>query len=115
MSKNKSPLQTLTYIANGAGTKHRAVGYDGAQATVAGQKVFGIANRNAEDTKANDADVAGTTVVETGGAFSVGDDLTCDAQGRAVVAPGTPGEHVFSDALEASSGAGEFVEVHLKR
>lgn len=139
MGTQSAPTQSLTYIANGAVRAYRGIGYDDAEATVAGQKVKGVAQRAAAADEASDAVTSGTTVVETGGAFSVGDSLVVDAEGRAVAAGGNlevgvgavamtssaangavltgadlP-EYVFADALEASAGAGELREVHLRR
>lgn len=132
-------IYLLTLIASGAVAEHRAVGFDGAQATTQGQKVAGVATTDAEDGAAYAADTIGTTVIETGGVFSAGDSLIVDTQGRAIAATGALAvdagatqvtssaangailvgadlpEYVFADALEASGGAGEFVEVALRR
>lgn len=137
--KNSSPLQALTFIANGAIAAYRAVGFDGAQATVQGQKIRGVSPRDVADGQASDAVVSGTTVIEAGGAFAKGDSLIVDSSGRAIkvtgalkVATGATQvtssaangailtgsdmpEYVFADAEEAASGAGDFVEVLLRR
>lgn len=139
MGRQSAPKQSLTYIASGAGSAYRGVGYDGAQATVVGQKIQGIAQRAVADGEASDAVTSGTSVVETGAAYAVGDSLIMDAQGRAIPATGVLGvvagatpvassaadgavlegadlpEYVFADALEASGGAGELREAHLRR
>lgn len=136
--KQSSPLQSLTYAASGAVAAYRGVGFNGAQATVAGQKILGIAQRAATNGELSDAVTAGTSVVETGGEFAKGDSLVMDASGRAVVATalavaagatpvtstaanggtiftgGVLPQFVFADALEASGAAGEFVEVKLR-
>lgn len=138
--KQSSPLQSITYTAAGAVATYRGVGFDGAQATVQGQKVMGISQRAAADTDDSDAVVSGTSIIETGGNFAKGDSLIVDNQGRAIkftsalkVAAGATAvtssaangsailagsdlpEFVFADALEASSGAGQFVEVLMRR
>lgn len=139
MSRQSAPLQALPYVADGDHAAYRAIGFDGAIASAQGQKVMGVSQRAATDTKVNDVVVSGTTVVETGGAFAVGGSLIVDAQGRAIaatgalaIAAGATGvtssaangevlegadlpEYVFADALEVSGGAGEFVEVLLRR
>lgn len=139
MSRQSSPLQALTYTANGAVAAYRGVGFNGAQATVQGQKVLGVSQRAAADTEDSDAVVSGSTVIESGGQFAKGDSLIVDNQGRAIkrtavlgIAAGATGvtstaangavltgadlpEFVFADALEAAGGAGEFIEVLLRR
>jgi len=139
MGRQSAPKQFLTYLASGAVRAYRGVGYDGAEATVVGQKIQGIAQRAAADAEASDAATSGTSVAETGAAYAIGDSLMMDAQGRAIPVTGalevTAGatavtssaangavlegadlpEYVFADALEASGAAGEFHEVHLRR
>lgn len=138
MSKQSSPTQSLTFLANGAVAAYRGVGFDGAQATAQGQKVQGVSARAAADTEASDVVVAGTTVVETGAAVAVGDSLIVDAQARAIPTTGALGigggavavtssaangavltggdlpEFVFADALQDANAAGEFIEVKLR-
>lgn len=140
MSKQSIPILSLTLTAPGAVTAHRAVKFSGAQATVQGEKVAGVARFAA--AAANDkitVDVKGTTIVESGAAFAVGDSLIVDAQGRAIVQTsalrvkagavavtstaangailegGDGPDYVFADALEAATAAGELVEVVLRR
>lgn len=147
MSRQAHPLLVLTVLAAGAITAGRAVGYDGAQATVAGQKVLGVAETDVADGKHGAVATAGTTIVESGGAIAKGDALRVDANGRAVPAAalavadptvdagavavtssaangdiltqgaitgGILPQYVFADALEAATGAGEFIEVRLR-
>lgn len=133
------PILTLSIpVGGGAVTARRAVGFDGAQATVQGQKILGIARADVAFTGEIPVDVKGTTVVEAGAAINIGDSLIVDAQGRAIPATGnlavaaggtavtstaanggilTGGdlpEYVFGDALEAAAAAGEFIEVVLR-
>jgi hypothetical protein len=140
MAKQSIPNFVLSYRAAAAVTRYRAVGFDNVQASVAGQKIKGVTERDAVSGDTSDLTVSGTVVVETGGAFGEGASLIVDNQGRAVVsagkmavaAGGTPmtsaaangvavltggdtPEFVFADALEASTGAGQFVEVLLRR
>lgn len=140
MGKQSIAILSLTFKAAGAVAAYRAVGFTGAQATVAGQKVMGVSARAAADGTYSDAAVLGTTTIEAGGGFAVGDSLIVDAQGRAVASSGALAvkagatamtstaangaavlsggdlpEFVFADALEVSSGVGQLVEVLLRR
>ncbi len=139
-SKQQSiALLTLTIAASGAVARARAVGFDGAQATVQGQKVFGVATTDAADGVDMAVTTNGTAVIETGAAVAVGDSLIVDADGRAIpatgdlsVAAGATGvtssaangailagadlpEYVFADAIWDAAGSGEFIEVMLRR
>lgn len=140
MAKQSIALLSLTFLAAGAVIAHRAVGFNGAQATMQGQKVMGVSPRPVDSGQYSDATAAGTAVIETGGPFAAGASLIVDSQGRAIASAGklavaagaTPvtssaangntiltggelPEFVFADALEASGGAGVFVEVLLRR
>ena len=108
------PVLTLTKLASGAVAARRFVGFDGAQLG-ADVRALGVSRYAAEDGQAMPVDVLGTTVVETGGEFAIGDELTSDADGRAVVNPGVGGEIIVADPMEASTGACQFVEVLLRR
>lgn len=137
--QQSTPLQSFTFTAAAAIAKYRGVAFGGAQASAQGQKIMGVSQRAVAAGDDGDAVTSGSTVVETGGAFAVGDSLIVDAQGRAIkftsalkVAAGATAvtssaangailagsdlpEFVFADALEVSTGAGEFVEVLLRR
>lgn len=139
MARQSLPPLILTFTASGAVSPCRAIAFNGAQATLKGQKVLGVSPRAVASGQASDTVVSGTAIIETGGAFTVGASLIADAQGRAVATTGllsipaggtamtssaangavlTGGdlpEFVFADALEPSSGAGQFVEVLLRR
>lgn len=86
MSKQNISLLTLSLVAAGAVAAFRAVGHDGAQATVQGQKVAGVARTEAADGETLAVDAKGTAVVESGAAIAVGDSLIVDNQGRAIPA-----------------------------
>lgn len=86
MSLQALSILSLSVAASGAITKYRGVGYDGAQATVAGQKIMGIAETNQVDTVPVTLTVKGTAIVEAGAAINAGDALAMDNQGRAVPA-----------------------------
>lgn len=126
-------------VAPGAVAAYRGVDFAGAQLAVAGAKGMGIAKRAAAVGESYEAAVIGSTVAETGGAFAIGDALAYDNQGRVVLAAslaiaagavqvtsgaangaadltgGVLPQFVCADALEASGGAGVFVEVLLRR
>lgn len=75
------PIQATTAI-----TEYRAVGFNGAQANVAGQKVFGIARRAAAVGQWTDVTALGTAVAEAGAAITAGQPLVTDASGRVIPA-----------------------------
>lgn len=108
-------ILSLTVAANGAVTKRRAVGFDGAQADTAGQKVIGVAETDQSDGRDLAVSVLGTALIEAGAAFDAGDDLVVDTQGRAIVNPESGGEYIFADALRDAAGEGAIVEVLLRR
>lgn len=138
MTRQSISLLDLTLTASGAVTEYRAVKHSGAQATVQGEKVLGVARYGAADGKDYVASVKGSAVIETGAAITKGASLIVDSQGRAKPATGALAvksggtamtstaangavlegadlpEFVFADALETASGAGEFIEVLLR-
>jgi hypothetical protein len=139
MSQQSRSLFDQTFNADGAVRAARCVGFDGAEATLQGQKVAGVAQYAAADEEDFGVALIGTVVVESGAAIDVGESLICDGQGRAIPTTGAlevgtgvvavlssaasggileggdlP-EYVFADALQAASGAGEFIEVLLRR
>ena len=79
----KTSLLTHTVTASGAVSAHRFVGFDGAQVAASGGKALGVSTFAATDGQDLAVDVIGTTVVETAG------------------------------AIDAATGAGEFIEVLL--
>lgn len=132
-------IHAETKRASGAVTANRCVKFDGAQATVQGEKVLGVARNDAADTELFSVDAIGTAIVEAGAAIAVGDSLIVDALGRAIPSTGAlvvaaggvavtstavngailtgadlP-EYVFADALEAAAALGEKIEVLLRR
>lgn len=107
-------LLTETVVAVGAVAVRRAVGFDGAQASVGGQKVLGVADMTVSDGSPLPVVAKGTAIIDSGGAVARGDDLVVDAEGRAITAPGVAGEVVFADALQAAVGPGHPIEVLLR-
>ena len=138
MAQQSAPVLDLTFRAGGAVAARRCVTFAGAQATVAGSKVAGVARTLAANGEAFAVAAVGTVVVETGAEVAVGDGLVVDSQGRAVpaspltvaagatamtssaangavLAGGDPPQFVFADAMEAATGAGKMIEVLLRR
>lgn len=138
MAQQSAPVLDLTFRASGAVAARRCVTFAGAQATVAGSKIAGVARTLAANGEAFAVAVVGTVVVETGAEVAVGDGLAVDSQGRAVpagavtvaaggtavtssaangaiLAGGELPQFVFADAMEAAPGAGKMIEVLLRR
>jgi len=140
MGQQSRSLFTLSFpSAPGAVARGRGVDFTGAQIAAAGARGAGIARRDAALGESFEASAIGTEVCESGGVFNAGDRLAFDAQGRVVAASalaiaagavamasvaangatdltgGILPEWIVGDALEASSGAGVFVEVLLAR
>lgn len=143
MSQQSRSILALSVLAAGAITTRRFVGFDGNQASVQGQKVAGVSRETiAAAGEYTSVDVAGTAVVETGGALNPGDTVISDNQGRAIVNSGAlkiaagavavtsaaangTADITGSDTPEficgrvapgqSSTGAGQFVEIILGR
>jgi hypothetical protein len=86
MPQQSRPTLTLPIVANGAIAQYRGVGFNQAQATVAGQKIMGFSRRPAANGGELDLSSKGTAIAETGGAIAVGAALAVDASGRVVMA-----------------------------
>ena len=71
-------------VALAVATVAGAIG--GAQATVAGQKMIGVARRDAALGAFVDVTCLGTAVCETGAAIALGARVQCDALGRVITA-----------------------------
>lgn len=113
MSQPSISLLALTVVAAGAVAAGRFVNQGGAY-PAAGGLPFGVARTSA--AAAGDllpVDVHGTAVVEAGGAITVDAALMVDATGRVVAHDGDGDKHAVARALQAASGAGEFIEVLL--
>lgn len=132
-------ILNLSIKASGAVGVCRAVGFDGAQISSQGAKPVGIAVTAASGGSFINLAAVGTAIAESGAAIPVGAALIADAQGRlipstgalrvasgatpvtssgangAILTGGDPPEYVVADALMSASGAGEFIEVLLRR
>ncbi|MBF0296678.1 MAG: DUF2190 family protein [Magnetococcales bacterium] len=139
MSQQSISLLTLTVVATGTIQAGRAVGFNGTVVSSQGQKPMGIAMTAATSGAALAVVTHGTAVVESGAAITLGAALIADSQGRlmpstgtlqvaagatavtssaangAILAGGDTPEYVIGDALQAASGAGEFIEILLRR
>jgi hypothetical protein len=109
--QTERPLQLLTKVASGVVENRRFVLATGAQCTVAGSRAQGVSHEYAADTKSFALAVEGTTLVMTGGAITVGANVTTDVDGKAVVAVAT--NHINGIALAAQSEVGQLVEIQL--
>ena len=131
---------TLTKAASGVIAANRAVTFAGAQASVQGEKIMGVARAPAAAIgDLVPVDVAGTVVMEAGAAIAIGDAIIVDNVGRAIASTGalavaagavavtssaangailTGGdgpEYVLGDALDAAAAAGALIEILLRR
>jgi uncharacterized protein DUF2190 len=114
MSQTEKILHAETVIASGAVTARRLVGFDGAQATVAGAKVIGPAANDAADGEAVAVNAIGSVLVEAGAAVAAGADVVTDTQGRAITNPAVGGEYIVGQAVTAATGAGTPIRVLFK-
>jgi hypothetical protein len=109
MAQQSRPTLTLPVLATSAIAQYRGVGWTGAQATVAGQKIMGISRRPAAIGGELDVTAKGTAICESGAAITVGAALTMDASGRVVaaaaVAVATTGLTVAAGAVAVTSTA----------
>lgn len=102
MTQQAISVLDLSFQAITAITRYRAVGFNGAQANVAGQKILGIARRGAAVGQWSDATVLGSAVAESGAAIAVGQALVTDASGRVI--PATALSAAGSSLTVASGG-----------
>lgn len=111
MSQQGISILALTMQATGAITANRFVSAAGAQ-VVADANAIGVARNTVASGEQVAVDVQGTAVIETGAAIAKGATCKADASGRAI-AWVTSGAKV-AIALEAATGAGQFIEVLLQ-
>ena len=112
MGKQYDKQHAVTVIATAAIAANRFVGFDGAHATSAGaaHDSQGISETEAAIGQAVSVTTGYSGVVEAGEAFAQFAFVKADANGKAVTGTATD---YCGRALEASSGAGAFVEVQL--
>ena len=106
---------TLPAAADLSATQFRFVNVDGsgkAAVPAAGGRVCGVRNNKPKANEAATIVNSGISIVEAGGAITVGDDVATDNAGRAVAAAGAT-TIVAGIALETASGAGIKIAVLL--
>lgn len=137
MSQQAISILSLPFLANGAVQEYRAVGFNGAQASAAGQKVLGIAEFSVASGAYGRACRLGTAVAEAGAAIAVGAALAVDATGRVItataitiaagatavtsaaangagtVAGGDPPQYIVGYAMQAAAAAGDLIEIAM--
>jgi hypothetical protein len=97
-----TPLRVDTVLASGAVTLRRFVGFNGAQATVQGQKVLGVAEYGSAAGGDNIPVISkGSAIVEAGAALAAGQAVITDNEGRAIPNTGALGV----GALSINAGA----------
>lgn len=110
---------TKTMLAAGTIVKRRLVAFGAnegevVQASDPAAVILGINSiydREAgEDT---DVELAGAQPVEAGGAIAYGDEVTTDAQGRAVTA--AAGNKIIGHAMSVTTASGQLVDVFIDR
>lgn len=110
MGKQYDKQHAVTVIATAAIVANRFVGFDGAHATSAGaaHDAQGISESDAGIGQAVSVITDYSGIVEAGEAFAQHAFVKADANGKAITGTATD---YCGRALEASSGAGAFVEV----
>lgn len=108
MSRQKSPILTLTMLALAAITAGRFMDATGAVASTGGSSI-GVSVTDAANGDAFSVDALGTSVVELGGTVALGDSVEVGAAGVGITF--SSGD-IVATALQAGV-AGEFIEVLL--
>lgn len=120
-SVTRNYLQDKGYNAAAALTKFRAVKFSAAETvtpvTAITDVVAGVVQHDVtagEITRGKGASIAvkGDTIMEAGGAITIGARVCIDASGRAVTL--TTGNRIIGRCIEAASGSGEFCRVSLE-
>ncbi len=103
------PILTLTITAaTDLDHAHRFVGFDGRPST-AGAKALGVNNATFAAGEHASVDAIGVVLVESGAAVAVGQEVTPDADARAV--PIQSGHWPCGWALDAAQGPGELIRI----
>jgi len=108
--KTYQAILTTSIIAGEDIPKGRFVGFDG-RLCGANAKALGVSEVDVNQGQPCPVIVYGIAIVETGGAVSVGDAVTSDNNGRAVVAGVDPVINGY--ALDSATQAGQFIRVKL--
>lgn len=110
MGWQSTPIFTLPVAATGVIAAQRFVTPAGAQAG-ADANTLGVARTGAAIGDKIPVDVMGTAVVQSGAAFAAGATLKSDANGKGITWASSGAKVAL--ALEAATGADQFVEVLL--
>lgn len=108
----EKPGTITTGVAGAAITKRRFIGFDDKVISAKGALAKGVSRE--EDTDIGNTfaiTLDGTALVEAGDALDVGDKVTSNALGKAVVAG--KGEYINGIVMRAQAVAGQLVEVRL--
>lgn len=108
----EKPGIIVTGVAGAAITKRRFIGYDDKVISTKGALAKGVSRE--EDSTLGDSFaivIDGTALVEAGDALDVGDKVTSNALGKAVVAG--KGEYINGIVMRAQATSGQLVEVRL--
>lgn len=109
MSRQAYPELTLSWRASANLTANRFVSHAGGVPSANGA-TLGVARADCASGLMASVDILGTAIVETGGAITANATIGTDASGKAVAY--SSGVKV-GVAMQAASGAGEFIEVLL--
>lgn len=109
MKQTYQPILTTTITA-AADLEHekRFIGFDGNYCGD-GAKALGVLSTTFAKGEFASVDAIGIVLVEAGDAIAVGQEVTPDAQARAV--PIQPGKWPGGWALDAASGAGQIIRI----
>lgn len=108
----EKPGIITTGVAGAAITKRRFIGYDDKVISVKGALAKGVSRDEDTDIGKSFAIVIdGTALVEAGDALDLGDKVTSNALGKAVVAG--KGEYINGIVMRAQAVSGQLVEVRL--
>lgn len=110
----KSPIFTMTAVASAAVAAARFVGMMTGAHCASAAKAQGVSQYAASAGEAFAVDVAGTSIVEAGGAIAAGAEVkaAADGSGRAIDRAGVG--PIDGYAVTAASAAGQKIEVLLK-
>lgn len=115
MGKQATPVLTLTLrVASGQSVladRFVTLTSGGLVQTAADGNCIGVARNAAGSLEVLPVTTGGSAAVETGAAVAVGATVKADASGRAI--PWVTSGARLGIALEAATGAGQFIEVRL--
>jgi len=105
------PILIITKTASGAITRKRFVKSEGAQATVAGERVQGVSRDGAADGAPVPVTIMGTALVTAGQPVQAYQKVMTAADGKVI--PAQKGKFIAGEA-QSAGGAGEDIEVLLQ-